>query len=445
MIKFVAEMKGLKILLAGCAALFALAFVSSCGKEAEDLLYDDYDSVMIMVSAGRNSLSTNLRIDLEDLKGGYVPAWNEHKALVIISHLLEYSGNYGDETEVYVTRVVKGRSGHVFADTLKRYPAETLLTRQEDFEGILRYVAAAFPSKHYGMVYSSHGFGYLPKGYYNHSSEMEGSASGRAYAPSRDGGARFSAPEAFPFVPDVAPGEEPRTKSVGQEVVIREDGQMSSYEMNIEEFAAALPFHLDYLILDACLMGGVETAWAFKEKTGLFAGSQAEIVSDGLDYAKLSSRLLEGSTPDVEGACRDFYNMYKDRSGWQRTATVSLVETAALDGLAAVCRELFAKYRTEILSLSTRQVQRYYSKNHPWFFDLKDILIQAGADEAELARLQAALDGCIRYKAATPRILDEYDLAVYSGLSMYLPSVPGEYLRSFYRALGWNQASGLVE
>lgn len=441
----VQKMKGWKCLLAGCAALFALVFVSSCVKEEGDALYKDYDSVMIMVSAGRNSLSSNLYWDLEDLKGGYVPNWDDHKALVIISHLLTSSGLYADETELYVSRVIRGRSGHVYADTLKRYPTHTLLTKQSDFEEILRYVAAEFPSKHYGMVYSSHGWGYLPKGYYNHRNDVENanSGSGASYAPSLTG-LRASSSGAFPFVPDVEPGEMPRTKSVGQEVLL-DNGNMMSYEMDVDEFAASLPFHLDYLIMDACLMGSVETAWAFRGKTDLYVGSQAEIVSDGLDYANLSSRLLEGSTPDVEGVCRDYYAMYKDRTGWMKTATVSLVDTRAMDGLAAVCRELFSKYRTAILGLSIQQVQRYYTGNHPWFFDLKDILIQAGAEEAELARLQAALDACILYKATTPRILDGYDVKVFSGLSMYLPSVPGEYLRSFYRGLGWNQASGLVE
>ena len=435
-------MMGWKKLLPWLAALLALALAVSCGKEEGDALYDDYDSVMIMISAGRNSLNSNLYWDLEDMKGGFVPKWNERKAFVIVSHLLSASGIYSDETELYVTRVIRGRSGHVYADTLKRYPTTTLLTKKDDLEGILRYVGAQFPSKHYGIVYSSHGWGYLPKGYYNHQEELEKSYSKANYAPSR-GGARFQAPEAFLYEPE-APGEEPMTKSIGQEIIY-EGNDMLSYEMNIDEFAAAIPFHLDYLILDACLMGGVETAWAFNDKTDIIIGSQAEIVSDGLDYANLTSRLLEGDKADLLGVCQDFFDMYMSRSGWLQTATISMVDTGTLDGLASVCRDLFSKYRTPILALSTKQVQPYYTGNHPWFFDLKDILIQAGAEEADLTRLQAALDNCIRYKAATPRILDRYDVRIHSGLSMYLPSVSGEYLRNFYRTLGWNQATKLVE
>ena len=434
--------KGLKILLAGFAALLALALAASCGKEGGDARFDDYERVMIMVSAGRNSLSANLLDDLRELQEGYVPAWNEHKALVIISHNLNRSYVYADATEAYVIRLVRGRSGQVFADTLKRYPETTVLTDKADFEAILRYVGAEFPSKHYGMVYSSHGWGFLPKGYYNHRDELEKDPS---FAPARRAPrASVRMPSgAFPYVPDAVDGE-PRTKSVGQEVFV-ENGATVAYEMDIADFAAAIPYHLDYMIFDACLMGGVETAWVFRDKADRFIGSQAEIVSDGLDYQQLASRLLEGDAPDLEGVCQDFYDMYKYAKGWRQTATVSLVDTGALDPLAAVCKPLFAKYRTDILALQPGRVQHYYSGEHPWYFDLKDVLIQAGATQEELARLQNALDGCVLFKRATPRVLDLYDVTVFSGLSMYLPSVPGEYLRSYYRQLGWNQASGLVE
>lgn len=434
--------KGLKIGIAGFAALLALALVSACGKEGGDARFDDYERVMIMVSAGRNSLSSNLLMDVEELKGGYVPAWNEHKALVIVSHNLVRPYVYTDETEVHVIRLVRGRSGHVYADTLKCFPSSTVLTNRADFEGVLRYVGEAFPSKHYGMVYSSHGWGFLPKGYYNHSEDLERTVS---RSPARNGARpQLRTPSgAFPYVPDAVDGE-PRTKSVGQEV-FSENGTTVAYEMDVSEFAAAIPYHLDYMIMDACLMGGVEVAWAFRDKADYFIGSQAEIISDGLDYMKLASRLLEGKEPALEDVCQDFYDMYKNARGWRQTATVSLVDTGALDGLAAACKPLFEKYRSAILALPASRVQPYYSGEHPWYFDLKDVLIQAGADTAELARLQAALDACILFKRATPRILDLYDVTVFSGLSMYLPSVKGEYLRSFYRTLGWNQASGLVE
>ena len=435
-------MKGMKTVLAGLAALLALAMVSSCGKEGGDARFDNYDNVMIMVSAGRNSLSSNLLLDLEDLKSGYVPNWDDHKALIIVTHNLLHPYVYVDETDVHVIRVVRGRSGHVFADTLKSYPDRTLLTDKADFESILRYVGAEFPSKHYGMVFSSHGWGYLPKGYYNHRDELE---KGASYAPGWRGAQQRleTLSGAFPYVPDALEGE-PRTKSVGQEVYY-DGGSAVSYEMNVSDFAAAIPFHLDYLIMDACLMGGVESAWAFKDVTDVYIGSQAEIVSDGLDYSRLSSRLLEGDEPDLLNVCVDFYDLYKNASGWRKTATVSMVNTSGLEALAAACKPLFEKYRTEILALNRSKVQAYFSGEHPWFFDLKDILIQAGAEQAELESVQRALDACIAFKIATPRILDLYDVTIHSGFSMYLPSVPGDYLRNFYRNLGWNQASGLVK
>ena len=60
------------------------------------------------------------------------------------------------------------------------------------------------------------------------------------------------------------------------------------------------------------------------------------------------------------------------------------------------------------------------------------------------AAAEAALNGCISYKAATPYFL-ELQINTYSGLSMYLPSVGDAQLNEFYKTLAWNKATNLVE
>ena len=70
-----------------------------------------------------------------------------------------------------------------------------------------------------------------------------------------------------------------------------------AYEMNIEDFAAAIPMKMDYIIMDACLMGGIEVAYALKDKCDRIIFSQAEVIGDGLcEYDTMASRLLAGGS-----------------------------------------------------------------------------------------------------------------------------------------------------
>ena len=85
-----------------------------------------------------------------------------------------------------------------------------------------------------------------------------------------------------------------------------------------------------------------------------------------------------------------------------------------------------------------------HSSGH-WYFDLKDVLEKAGASEEDLAALQEALDGCIVYKAATPRLLGTIDIRAFSGLTVYLPAFGTEFLDNYYKEnVSWNDATSLV-
>ena len=90
-------------------------------------------------------------------------------------------------------------------------------------------------------------------------------------------------------------------------------------------------------------------------------------------------------------------------------------------------------------------MQGYFRFGRHFFYDLKDVLVKAGISAEEEARLDAALDAFIVYKAATPYFLS-IPITHYSGLSMYLPSMGSDYLDNFYKsAVSWNDATLLVK
>ena len=55
---------------------------------------DGIDKVMILYSAGFNSLSSQLREDIYDLQSGYIPAKDSENVLLVAAHHTLPSGGY---------------------------------------------------------------------------------------------------------------------------------------------------------------------------------------------------------------------------------------------------------------------------------------------------------------------------------------------------------------
>jgi hypothetical protein len=168
------------------------------------------------------------------------------------------------------------------------------------------------------------------------------------------------------------------------------------------------------------------------------------VLAEGFDYTKLTRHLFLNDVPRPENVCEDYFLYYDAQTGLERSATISCVDCGRLGSLAQVCSGLFSKYADSISQVDPGKVQRYFRSNYHWFYDLKSILVEAGIDAAELKSLEDALNECIIYKAATPSFIGSFDIEVFSGFSMFLPSNGGARLKEFYRTLEWNMDTGLV-
>ncbi len=418
------------------AMVFSL--VSGCQCSRIDIDKTGYNQVLILYSGGYNSLRDYLYEDIQDLKKGYAPSIKSDKAFLVVSHLAVKRGDYRTETSPQLIRVYSDKKNGVVLDTLKSYGGT--LSEKSTMNTILSDIKRQFPSEHYGMVFSSHASGWLPAGYYNNPGYYEPSySSGRkgSAAPVLQNGT-------YPYIePGLQPGE-PLTKSLTMT-----NGVTLATEMEIAEFKDAIPMHLDFLLLDACLSGGIEVAYEFKDVCDQIGFSQAEILADGFDYKNIAGHLLGSTGQDTRAVLDDYYQQYAvktDRN--DRSATISLVDCTKLDPLASLCATLFSKYSTAIAGLDPSNVQRYYRYDKHWFYDLEDILVNAGISESEHRSLTGALNDCVIYKAATESFLPGYGgfkIETFSGLSMYLPCNGSSYLDSFYKDLAWNKATLLVD
>ena len=384
--------------------------------------------VLLLYEAGFNSLSADIHRNINVLKEGYLPGKGRNDDVVLVfSHLTLHDRRvYDQETAPALFRLYS-KNGEACSDTLKVWPVGTPVANKETMTEVFNWVRESFPAAGYGAVLSSHATGWLPEDYYSNPKRYEG----------RDRGSSVS--------------WSPRLKSFGQEYY---GNGTRIQEIELNDLAAAIPYKLDYILFDCCLMGTVEVAWELRNVCSYVAFSPCEIPAAGLDFERLTEHLLKPDIPDVKAVCEDYYAAYETDSIYG--ATITLVDCARLDPLAAVCRDLFDRYRSGIRNLSGKNVQVYDRLHGGYhvFFDLKDMLREAGASDADLASLQAALDEAIVYEAHTARFID-VRLTRVCGLATYLPAYPNyrrdiyhgtEFLDGFYKEnVAWNQATMLVE
>lgn len=424
------------IIWAALASLLMLSAVA-CDKTFDDMpgnkgtapvrnVTSEKAQVLVLYSAGFNSLSAALEDDVNDMKSGYLPlVGSMSKAVLVYSRRLSETGRYTDRTPSYLIRLSVDGWGKVISDTLKTWPETDEAVSASTMTDVLETVKGLYPHASYGMVFSSHGSGWLPSGYYSTGKITAGTAG----------------LQAVPYIDPNSDGSMPRVKSIGIDNIT----SRNTYEMEIETFAQALPMKFDYIIIDACLMGCVEVAYALKDKCDKLVFSQAEVLEDGLcDYTTLTQRVLRPVVPDLYNLCEDSYRHYKNQDDpIYRSLTISMIDCTRLDGLAESCKSLFSKYRNQISLVNAANVQGYFRARKHWFYDLTDILRQSGVPEADMTDYNKAMSDCVLYNAATDTFIN-FDIRTHCGLSMYLPADGNSELDEFYKTLSWNKASGLV-
>ena len=418
------------ILLSALLLLFC-----SCERDGTDLTLSvgpfggETRKVMLLYEAGFNSLGGDIAANINALKGGYLPEKGRNDdVLLVFSHVTLSRRDYAVETAPTMVRLYSVH-GEPQADTLKVWPVGTSVANAAMVTEVFNWVREEFPAVGYGAVMSSHATGWLPEGYFNNPKKYEGTNRGNSVSWS------------------------PRMRTFGQEYF---SSGTKVEEIELKDLATAIPYKLDYILFDACLMATAEVAWALRNVCSYLAVSPCEIPAAGFNYKTLASHLLEPEVPDLQSVCQDYFAAYENDSVYG--AAITMLDCSRLDALASACSILFERYRSGIRNLTGKNVQVYDrimgDKGYYIFFDLKDMLREAGASEEDLDLLQQALDAAIVYEAHTPSFIN-VSLKRCCGLATYLPAYPDyrkdiwhgtQFLDNFYKEnVAWNEATSLVE
>lgn len=438
----------IKVITGSVAAVLLLSATVGCCKEKPEEPVNVNRKVLLFYECGVNNLTSYLKNNMDGTEKGLPAGYAPRESGDVVLIYSRYSKGAFDYTPVesHLRRIYKKPNGKIVSDTLKTFGTETIAASSSTMRQVLTYVKDEFPAKGYGLVFSSHGSGWLPAGYYYSPSRFEDDHKGevgtsrQGIAAQSVGHPRLPVPEGD--LPDTDPFYG-MTRSIGQDYI---KGSYYGHEMSVSEFADAIPYHLDYLLFDMCFSGGVEVAYGLKDKADYLGLSPAEVLGDGMfNYTKITSFLLNRETPDLEGLFKDSFEMYNKQSGAYRSSTVNLVRTSGLDNLASVCARMINEYSDALADAPVDDIQGYYRQGRHYFYDLVDIFEKCGASKADLEDLDKAVDGCVIYKNSTGQFLEDYDIKAYSGFSMYLPCAGTPLLDLYYRKEVWNNATRLVK
>ena len=385
---------GMHIRFLFCALAMALTLFSCKKAETEEIVVVKRPKTVLLYMVANNNLSYDAENSISRLQNGYIPA--EEGNLLVYKHCAGM--------DPVLLHIKKGEEGTVVADTAYRFPPRVSATKSALTQA-LNVTQALFPADSYGLILWSHGTGWIP-----------------------------------PLASSSSAAQEQRSGSCPE----RTFGLDGKVELEIRDLAQAIPYKLSFMLMDACFMGGIETAYEVKDSVDYYIGSPAEILTESFPYHKIMQHIFK-STPDYAAVCKEYYDYYNAKSGAERSATVALMDCSKLAEVAEVAKRVFDQYGERIASLDLSLLQPYFrGSSSKYFYDLKD-LVDAIADASLSAEFAAALERAVPYKAATPYFI-ELPIRSFCGVSTYVPGNPADTkLADYYKQYKWNQATGMIK
>ena len=385
---------GMHIRFLFCALAMALTLFSCKKAETEEIVVVKRPKTVLLYMVANNNLSYDAENSISRLQNGYIPA--EEGNLLVYKHCAGM--------DPVLLHIKKGEEGTVVADTAYRFPPRVSATKSALTQA-LNVTQALFPADSYGLILWSHGTGWIP-----------------------------------PLASSSSAVQEQRSGSCPE----RTFGLDGKVELEIRDLAQAIPYKLSFMLMDACFMGGIETAYEVKDSVDYYIGSPAEILTESFPYHKIMQHIFK-STPDYAAVCKEYYDYYNAKTGSERSATVALMDCSKLAEVAEVAKRVFDQYGERIASLDLSLLQPYFrGSSSKYFYDLKD-LVDAIADASLSAEFAAALERAVPYKASTPYFI-ELPIRSFCGVSTYVPGNPADTkLADYYKQYKWNQATGMIK
>ena len=383
-----------------------IVFLVSAFTGCVDISFPEGDKRMVLVyiAASESSLTSYSSGNVADLLRGHVPkkgSRSEDLMVFIQEHDYKSATTKGDAT---LKRYYTDSSGDVAEELIASFGKDFDACTPESLARVLATAESVSRPTVRTLLFSSHGTGWMPLGYFNGKGEK---------AKSR--------------------------KTIGYDC-------QTKNELDINDFAIVLgKYHWEALLLDCCYMGTVEGIYQLRKCCDWVIASPTEILVQGFPYNCILDQLfLHPGQKGLEAICQKYYELYQGQTGDYQSGTISLTKTDELDNLAGICADIVALRRTEMEAVNRLAVQHYfYNNTKDYFFDLAHYFESFATDE-QYALLCGQLDKTVPFKKTTAKFLG-LKIDRFSGLSTYIPDPRYTDLNAYYSTLDWNSAVRVIE
>lgn len=362
------------------------ATICSCSKDDDNGKGKDIgpSRTVLVYMAAENSLDEFAGSDMQEMLAGLSKLGPNDNLVVFI-----------DDTRLprlyYLNRKTKAVSindlkvNYTYKNELNSASAQTL-------DMVLKQVTDKFKSDTYGLVFWSHGSGWIEKERYV------------------------------------------KTRSFGVDNQRNSDSENDGEQMSIIDMASVLKKYknIEFIFFDSCFMQTIEVAYELKDCAKYILGSPAEIPGEGAPYNYIMMSLFAKSY-NPGNTLQAFYDYQSMQDPYG--VIVSAIQTSELDNFAKTMKTYFDKY--SFLDKDYSGCLNYYMYEKwntsdvlyrsPDMYDIEGIM-KKNLDETEMAEWQKAYDRLVISHYATNSWYSAFKDGFMKvngrpcgGVAMYLP------------------------
>lgn len=349
---------------------FLSIFLLSCTKQ--EILYLSKDLSLFAFVVADNNLDDHTEYIEKDLVNGL-------KGCPVGTELFLYVDRQNEVPTL--KHLFLSESGKVKYRIISKYD-EQCSTSPQVFRDVLNTMINKSSGKRYGLIYWSHGNGWLP-------------------------------------------GFNPEKNSTTATRALGADG---IYSMDINDFGNILVENKTptFVVLDACYMGAVEVAYSLRNSTDYLIASSAETLGVCFPYHLILSDLVCGSPESLSRSLDTYLDYcYSDYYGDGTISGIaSLVDCSQMDSLALSYRSVIKLYPS-VGNLEDIQVFEHIKPHQ--YYDFGDYVKSIAGGTPEFVEFERQLERTVINKVYTSSVYTEsggkddmVTIDTYSGLSIYI-------------------------
>lgn len=331
------------------------------------------------------------------------------------NNLLVYLAPYNESAKLI--RLIKNGKGEVKQELVRKYDKQNSVSVGV-MKDVFRTAFSNYPADSYGIVFWSHGDGWIP--YDN----------------------------------------KPDTRWWGQDT----DGDRSDSRMNISDLNEALAAapHLDFILFDACFMQSVEVIYQLREHADYFISSPTEIPGPGAPYEAVVPALFSQDKPEINIA-KSYYTVYAnkyDKEGrgmsndnWTGGVSISVVKSSELPALATATKDILQTAHTmkQYHQIDLTDILCYDPWREKNYYDLMGVMQKVQENTQAFENYKNAYNNTVIWKNSTDNNYCTYSSGIgkmtsmkgFEGLSTYIFSDRKTKENAYYRqSVEWYSAAG---